>query len=172
MIPACLSLLVATAITLSACAPAPAPIPADPDSDLKHAPAWVTEADRDDAVISALGTARGIDDPGALRRAALGNARIGVATQIATRLGTALSGRVALDDDVRHDVTAETVARNLYGPHRERYWVGPSGTCYVRYEIEWETWRENCLALRSVDDDLRAIVVAAVHAEDAPALAR
>lgn len=165
-------LLAATSFALTACAAGNGTIPADPGPEIDRAPAWITAEQVEGPALWAVGSAAAIDDPGSLRRTALGNAREDLAAQIATRLGPVLEREGIVDEDARHEIAASIVAVNLYGAHVERYWVAPSGRCYVRYEIPLETYVENVLAARGVDEELGEIVVAAARAEFGPALAR
>lgn len=166
------TLLAATFFSLTACAAGNNAIPADPGSDLDRAPAWVTADHQADPALWAVGSAADIDDPGRLRRAALGNARESLAAQIALRLGPVLAREGIVDATARHEIAASIVAMNLYGAHVERYWVAPSGRCYVRYEIPLDTYADNVLAARGVDEALGDVVVAAARAEFGAVLAR
>lgn len=166
--------LAATIVALAGCSPAPPTNGTDPAHDLDHAPAWVTAPDDDTTVLWSIGTASGIDDPYRLQRTALAEARTRMASRIADCVAPALTPDLVADRSVCDDVTDAVVSVNLYGPHRERYWVGPSGTCYVRYEIPLETYEANVLSLHRVDEDVRATVAAAARneVEAAPMLAR
>ena len=75
-----------TLLITSGCASTSAVVPVDPALDLERAPAWVTEAPDAGRVMSALGTASGIEEASRLRRAARSNARQNMAAQIAERL--------------------------------------------------------------------------------------
>ena len=156
-----LSFLAVALLTLTACSPAPVSI----DRDLDRAPAWVTGTEDQGTMIWALGTATGIDDPRLLRKAALLDAREKIAARMSDQLSPTLTG---LDADVREDLRRAVVSINLHGPHTERYWVGPSGTCYVRYEIPLDVYAVNVRSLERIDDHLRGAVIACARGEAAP----
>jgi hypothetical protein len=166
--------LAATMIVLAGCSSTPPAHETDPARDLDHAPAWVTASEDEAPVLWSIGTASGIDDPYRLQRTALADARARMASRIADCVAPALTPDLVADRSVCADFTEAVVSINLHGPHRERYWVAPSGTCYVRYEISLETYEANVLSLHRVDEDVRATVAAAARneVEATPMLAR
>lgn len=169
------ALLLATLTTLlivSGCAPTSVDVPVDPASDLERAPAWVSGAPDAGRVMSALGTSCGSDDDAHLRRSARSDARRNLAAKIAERLKPVLHDFTPTEDTSRQDVVDAVVSISLYGVHTERYWVGPSGTCYVRYEIPVEAYRANVLALGRVPEDVRTMVAASTWTDAGVGLAR